>query len=70
MSLFIIIITNIVLSTVQNREAQALLPVTVKQIISALVSTDDKLNILIDGVDVTNVSLLQNSALLLHVWNT
>lgn len=44
----------------QNREAQALLPLTVKQISAAFQATDDKVNFLIDGVDVNNVSILLN----------
>lgn len=39
----------------QNRDAQALLPLTVKQISEAFQASDDKANFLIDGVDVNNV---------------
>ena len=39
----------------QNRDAQSLLPLTVKQIYDASQSSDDKINLIIDGVDVTNV---------------
>jgi hypothetical protein len=39
----------------QNREIQSLLPLTVKQITEAFLSSDDKSNFTIDGVDVNNV---------------
>lgn len=39
----------------QNREAQGLLPLTVKQIREAFQASDDKANFLIDGVSVNNV---------------
>ncbi|XP_051148609.1 replication protein A 32 kDa subunit B-like isoform X2 [Andrographis paniculata] len=42
----------------KNREAQALLPLTVKQISEAFQASDDKANFLIDGVDVNNVKLV------------
>ncbi|KAK6942044.1 OB-fold nucleic acid binding domain, AA-tRNA synthetase-type [Dillenia turbinata] len=45
-------------SPAKNRDAQGLLPLTVKQISEALLSSDDKSNILIDGVDVNNVTLV------------
>ncbi|XP_048134359.1 replication protein A 32 kDa subunit B isoform X2 [Rhodamnia argentea] len=45
-------------SPAKSRDTQSLLPVTVKQINNALVSHDEKINVLIDGVDVTNVTLL------------
>ncbi|XP_073043810.1 replication protein A 32 kDa subunit A-like isoform X1 [Primulina eburnea] len=45
-------------SPAKNREAQALLPLTVKQISAAFQATDDKANFLIDGVDVNNVKLV------------
>ncbi|KAL0309467.1 UNVERIFIED_CONTAM: Replication protein A subunit B, partial [Sesamum radiatum] len=45
-------------SPVKNREAQALLPLTVKQISEAFQASDDKGNFLIDGVDVNNVKLV------------
>lgn len=43
-------------SNLQNRDVQALLPLTVKQINNAFLSSDDKSNFVIDGVDVNNVS--------------
>ena len=39
----------------QNRDSQSLLPLTVKQINEALLTSDDKSNFSIDGVDVNNV---------------
>lgn len=45
-------------SPAKSRDTQSLLPVTVKQINNALVSHDEKINVLIDGVDATNVTLL------------
>ncbi|KAI4376241.1 hypothetical protein MLD38_014026 [Melastoma candidum] len=45
-------------SPAKNRDSQSLLPVTVKQINASLVSNDDKINVLIDGVDVSTVTLL------------
>lgn len=42
----------------KNRETQTLTPLTVKQISKALLSNDDKVNFLIDGVDVNNVKLV------------
>lgn len=45
-------------SPAKNREAQALLPLTVKQISAAFQASDDKANFLIDGVDVNNVKLV------------
>ncbi|KAL6521187.1 hypothetical protein OROGR_017756 [Orobanche gracilis] len=45
-------------SPAKNRDAQALLPLTVKQINEAFQSSDDKANFLIDGVDVNNVKLV------------
>ncbi|GFQ01427.1 replication protein a 32 kDa subunit b [Phtheirospermum japonicum] len=45
-------------SPAKNRDAQALLPLTVKQISEAFQSSDDKANFLIDGVDVNNVKLV------------
>ncbi|XP_022845866.1 replication protein A 32 kDa subunit B isoform X3 [Olea europaea var. sylvestris] len=45
-------------SPVKNRDAQSLLPLTVKQISEAFQASDDKVNFLIDGVDVNNVKLL------------
>lgn len=41
----------------QNRDAQSLLPLTIKQIKDAVQSNDDKTNLIIDGVDVNNVRL-------------
>ncbi|RVW75507.1 Replication protein A 32 kDa subunit A [Vitis vinifera] len=41
-----------------NRDTQALLPLTVKQISEAFLSSDDKSNFLIDGVEVNNVTLV------------
>ncbi|XP_027917879.1 replication protein A 32 kDa subunit A-like [Vigna unguiculata] len=46
------------LVTSKNRDAQSLLPLTVKQIHDALQSSDDKANLIIDGVDVNNVTLI------------
>ncbi|KAK6131588.1 hypothetical protein DH2020_034602 [Rehmannia glutinosa] len=45
-------------SPAKNRDAQALLPLTVKQISEAFQASDDKANFLIDGVDVNNVKLI------------
>ncbi|KAI3471768.1 hypothetical protein Pfo_028421 [Paulownia fortunei] len=45
-------------SPAKNRDAQALLPLTVKQISEAFQASDDKANFLIDGVDVNNVKLV------------
>ncbi|XP_061361724.1 replication protein A 32 kDa subunit B [Gastrolobium bilobum] len=42
----------------KNRDAQSLLPLTVKQINDAFHSSDDKTNLIIDGVDVNNVTLV------------
>ncbi|KAG8376797.1 hypothetical protein BUALT_Bualt09G0101300 [Buddleja alternifolia] len=45
-------------SPAKNRDAQGLLPLTVKQISEAFQASDDKANFLIDGVDVNNVKLV------------
>ncbi|CAH9098930.1 unnamed protein product [Cuscuta epithymum] len=45
-------------STSKNRDTQSLLPLTVKQIIDAVQTSDDKINFLVDGVDVNNVKLV------------
>ncbi|KAI3782219.1 hypothetical protein L2E82_12256 [Cichorium intybus] len=42
----------------KNRDVQTLIPLTVKQISKALQSSDDKVNFLIDGVDVNNVKMV------------
>ncbi|KAK9059527.1 hypothetical protein SSX86_020231 [Deinandra increscens subsp. villosa] len=42
----------------KHRDTQTLIPLTVKQINDALQSNDDKVNFLIDGVDVNNVKLV------------
>lgn len=42
----------------KSRDSQSLLPLTVKQINEAFLSSDDKSNFLIDGVDVNNVKLV------------
>ncbi|KAI4344414.1 hypothetical protein L6164_011645 [Bauhinia variegata] len=42
----------------KNRDAQSLLPLTIKQINNVFQSTDDKSNLIVDGVDVNNVSLV------------
>lgn len=42
----------------QNRDAQSLLPLTVKQINDAFQSSDDKSNLVIDGVGVNTVGYL------------
>lgn len=42
----------------QNRDAQSLLPLTIKQINDAFQSSDDKSNLIIDGVDVNTVRSL------------
>ena len=47
----------------QNRDIQSLLPLTVKQINEALVTSDDKSNFTIDGVDVQNVCFLETLSL-------
>lgn len=41
----------------QNRDVQALLPLTVKQINDALMPGNEKSEFLIDGVDVNNVGI-------------
>ncbi|KAL3628134.1 hypothetical protein CASFOL_027180 [Castilleja foliolosa] len=45
-------------SPAKNRDAQGLLPLTVKQISESFQSSDDKANFLIDGVDVNSVKLV------------
>ncbi|XP_010261781.1 PREDICTED: replication protein A 32 kDa subunit A [Nelumbo nucifera] len=45
-------------SPAKNRDAQGLLPLTVKQISEAFHSSDEKSNFVVDGVDVNNVSLV------------
>ncbi|XP_030955136.1 replication protein A 32 kDa subunit B-like [Quercus lobata] len=45
-------------STSKNRDSQSLLPLTVKQINEALLTSDDKSNFSIDGVEVNNVTLV------------
>lgn len=45
-------------SPARNRDTQALLPLTVKQISEAFLSSDDKSNFLVDGVEVNNVTLV------------
>ncbi|XP_076884780.1 replication protein A 32 kDa subunit B [Bidens hawaiensis] len=42
----------------KHRETQTLIPLTVKQISKAMLSNDDKVNFLIDGVDCNNVKLV------------
>ncbi|KAK7388521.1 hypothetical protein VNO78_23339 [Psophocarpus tetragonolobus] len=42
----------------KNRDAQSLLPLTVKQIYDAFQSSDDKTNLIVDGVDINNVTLV------------
>ncbi|KAI4335413.1 hypothetical protein L6164_014058 [Bauhinia variegata] len=42
----------------RNRDAQSLLPLTIKQINDAVQSTDDKSNLIVDGVEVNNVTLV------------
>ncbi|KAJ7966064.1 replication protein A 32 kDa subunit A [Quillaja saponaria] len=46
------------LSPAKNRETQGLFPVTVKQISEASQSGDEKSNFIINGVDVTNVTMV------------
>ncbi|PIA26188.1 hypothetical protein AQUCO_09600030v1 [Aquilegia coerulea] len=46
------------ISPAKNRDSQRLTPFTVKQIAQAYASSDDKSNILIDGVDVNNITLV------------
>ncbi|KAL3535381.1 hypothetical protein ACH5RR_003842 [Cinchona calisaya] len=46
------------LSSAKSRDAQPMVPVTVKQISDAVPSTDDKSTFLIDGVDVKHVMLV------------
>ncbi|CAI8602919.1 unnamed protein product [Vicia faba] len=41
-----------------NRDAQALLPLTIKQINDAYQASDDKANLTIDGVEIGKISLL------------
>nr|XP_043622302.1 replication protein A 32 kDa subunit B-like isoform X3 [Erigeron canadensis] len=50
-------------TTFTKNNTQSLIPLTVKQINKALLSNDDKINFLIDGVDVNNVRLVG------MVWN-
>ncbi|GAB4838250.1 hypothetical protein Ancab_027779 [Ancistrocladus abbreviatus] len=45
-------------SPAKNREAQGLVPLTVKQIKEALSSTDEKAGFVVDGVDVNNVTII------------
>ncbi|XP_047308516.1 replication protein A 32 kDa subunit A isoform X2 [Impatiens glandulifera] len=45
-------------SPAKNRDTQSLLPLTIKQINDAFLSSDDKSNFLIDGVVVSNVKLV------------
>ncbi|PIN12853.1 Single-stranded DNA-binding replication protein A (RPA), medium (30 kD) subunit [Handroanthus impetiginosus] len=45
-------------TSAKSRDTQPMYPVTVKQIIEASPSSDDKSNFLIDGVDVYNVKLV------------
>lgn len=45
-------------SSAKSRDTQGLIPVTVKQISEASHSGDDKSNFQIDGVDVTNITLV------------
>lgn len=52
------------LSLLQNRDAQSLLPLTIKQINDAFQSSDEKSNMIIDGVDVNNVSSLNQNLLI------
>lgn len=42
----------------KNRDTQTLIPLTVKQINKAMLSNDEKVNFLIDGVDVNNVKMV------------
>ncbi|KAL9242260.1 hypothetical protein vseg_016279 [Gypsophila vaccaria] len=42
----------------KNRDAQALVPLTVKQINEALLTSEDKSNFVVDGVDVNNVTIV------------
>ncbi|KAG6421100.1 hypothetical protein SASPL_117649 [Salvia splendens] len=53
-------------SPAKNREAQGLLPLTVKQIREAFQASDDKANFLIDGVSVNNVGYVKLVGLLLE----
>lgn len=46
------------ISLLQNRDAQALVPLTVKQINEALLATSENANFVVDGVDVNNVCFL------------
>ncbi|GJR63403.1 replication protein A 32 kDa subunit B [Tanacetum coccineum] len=45
-------------SSTKSRDGHTLIPLTVNQISKALQSSDDKVNFLIDGVDVNNVKLV------------
>ncbi|XP_072063865.1 replication protein A 32 kDa subunit B isoform X2 [Arachis hypogaea] len=45
-------------TTSRNRDAQSLLPLTVKQINDAYNSSDNKSNLIVDGVDVNTVTLV------------
>ncbi|CDP10584.1 unnamed protein product [Coffea canephora] len=45
-------------SPAKNRDTQTLIPLTVKQISEAFHSSDDKMNLLVDGVEVNNVKMV------------
>lgn len=45
-------------SHAKNRDAQALVPLTVKQINEALLATSENANFVVDGVDVNNVTIV------------
>ncbi|KAF8400290.1 hypothetical protein HHK36_013587 [Tetracentron sinense] len=49
-------------SPAKNRDTQGLLPLTVKQMNEAFLSSDDKSNFVVDGVDVTLVGIVFNKA--------
>ncbi|KAI3990565.1 hypothetical protein MKX01_022865 [Papaver californicum] len=45
-------------SSAKNRDAAGLLPLTVKQISESYITSEDKANFVVDGVDVNNVTLV------------
>ncbi|KAF8389381.1 hypothetical protein HHK36_026076 [Tetracentron sinense] len=49
-------------SPAKNRDTQGLFPLAVKQMSEAYLSSDDKSNFVVDGVDVNNVGMVFNKA--------
>ncbi|OVA19005.1 OB-fold nucleic acid binding domain [Macleaya cordata] len=50
--------TDFGVSPAKNRDSQGLFPLTVKQISESYLSSEDKANFVVDGVDVNNVTLV------------